>query len=573
MRAWKKKCIVWLCVLALAWGVTTQYTERGLADGLGLSGGLQIEVTPEMESTPETGVTPETESTPETGVTPETESTPETGVTPETGSTPETEVTPEPESTPEPEDPPLLGTYPGTPSPAPTAPCYALTLGNRTIGDGELLEYTAVSPVFAGRDLPEGMYAGEIQLELTGPVVVESGGCLAVGTLSIGSDAEISPVIRGTLTEEGIIVVKAGGQLKLTQVVAETTGTGLLIVQEPGGLVTMTASEIPEGLVRWAPPVVNNQNDAPDDLWLEEGTALTPAQLPASLRTNLQYRGTETREEIQVVWDMADYAGQTTGEYILTGRFLDAAGEELASSLPLTLTVHWYSPQTLAVTQALWKGDQACSASFLLLELPEHAEVWGEISSDGGKTWSRWPAFDYTTQEDGTVWCTFYELENQPHSYRVVAEHLWEPSFWATKAFCLPEDDGGDDLDGNRGGSTSPDTPEREPAPVTTPASTSRPSQASEPVVALAASEEDEETELPPAGVEATAVPEESGDLEDIAVPEDTAMPEETLRPEDGAALPVAQQILLVAGGVAFCTGICLAVAGVGPFRRRKKQR
>ena len=342
---------------------------------------------------------------------------------------------------------------------------YTAELGPCTIGEGEIISYTTVASRFAGGTLPEGMYAGELTVNITGQVVIESGGCLEIGTLSIGGEDEASPLIQGILSESGLIVVKAGGRLSLKGVTLDTQGGGFLIVQEPGGSISIAASQLDSSLIQWAPAFVNNLNDTPDDLWLAEGTVLSEEQLPSSIQTNIQSQGTEDRRDVAVLWDMSGYDGRTAGEWTLTGQFLDESGEPLASAQPLTLMVHWYETQEIIVTDVTWRGENACSADFAVLELPEYTDVWGEISSDDGKTWSRWSEFDVTEGDDGIL-CLFYELENTPHLYRICAEYDGYDTyeFWTSDAFLLPDGDG-EDQGGNRGGSITPDQPDRVPQP------------------------------------------------------------------------------------------------------------
>ena len=62
----------------------------------------------------------------------------------------------------------------------------------------------------------------------------------------------------------------------------------------------------------------------------------------------------------------------------------------MTSMLPLEITVRWYTPGTLVVTEAEWKGGTVPTVQLTVPELPEDANVWGEVSADGGETWSRW---------------------------------------------------------------------------------------------------------------------------------------------------------------------------------------
>lgn len=105
---------------------------------------------------------------------------------------------------------------------APTS--HTVVLEGGVVGPGEEISYTTVSPKFAGRELPPGMYAGDLTVEITGQIVVEAGGTLSIGTLSINSLDESSPVLRGTLSQEPLIVVKPGGTLRLTTVTLDMAG-------------------------------------------------------------------------------------------------------------------------------------------------------------------------------------------------------------------------------------------------------------------------------------------------------------------------------------------------------------
>lgn len=89
---------------------------------------------------------------------------------------------------------------------------FSEAIGPVTIGEGESVEFTTVAPSFADLpNLPDSFYPGELTVEIEGPIVVESGGTLFIGTNAIGGMQEASPVIKGTLSEEPLIVVKAGG--------------------------------------------------------------------------------------------------------------------------------------------------------------------------------------------------------------------------------------------------------------------------------------------------------------------------------------------------------------------------
>lgn len=155
------------------------------------------------------------------------------------------------------------------------------------------------------------------------------------------------------------------------------------------------------------------------------------------------------------------------------GILLDQDGEKLLSMLPLTITVHWYRPDGLPVSQVIWKGNTSNSIHFVVESLPDQAQVHGAQSEDG-KTWHTWSNFDVTTNDAGEIFCNFYQVDSSPMYYRLAASSWLEPNFWSSKAYLLPQEQG-EDTGGNRGGSTTPQAPQREPA-IPSPSPTPSPS-------------------------------------------------------------------------------------------------
>ena len=350
-----------------------------------------------------------------------------------------------------------------TSSGAETVPSYTVEIGPCRIGAGEIVSYTTISPSFAGSAVPEDYYPGELTVNLTGQIVVEEGGVLAIGTLSIDGP-EIGPVITGT----GQIVVKKGGQLRLTTATLSPQGQGPMILQEAGGSVELVRTEAAPGMVQWASPLVNNLYDSPEDVWLETGTWLSGEMLPEFLEVPVQVEGKESYLDVLLSWDLSQYDGRTDGTLSLSGNFLDEKGQILPSLLPLTLMVHWYTPETLAVTEAEWKGSTVPTVELTVCNLPEQAEVWGEVSTDGGKTWERWEDeerfFLVPVEPEGWA-CVFVVSDEMSGLFRVAAEDPWAAEYtrWQSDAFSMSPPEDGEDSGGNRGGSTSPLLPERHP--------------------------------------------------------------------------------------------------------------
>lgn len=358
---------------------------------------------------------------------------------------------------------------------AQSATAHTVQLGPYRIGAGEWVEYTTVSASFADWDLPAGMYAGELTVELQGPIVVEAGGSLSIGTLSLGG-SEASPLLRGTLTSQGIILVEAGGSLSLTDVAGDFDGEGWFVVQEPGASVELLSGDLDEGLIQWAPPSVNNQHHAPDDVWLPEGTPLTAEALPATLKTYLQYQGKEEYTDLPLAWDLSDYDGRTTGTVTLTGHFLDENGTALDSTCPLTVTVHWYATSEIVVTGSSWNGSEACTATLFLTQLPPDAELWGEISTDDGATWQVWPDFELLSDSNTGYAAVFFLEDDTPRLFRLAAVDYAGEQHWVSRGILLPTEDS-DDQGGNHGGSLNPIVPERTPQPTATPVPSATPTE------------------------------------------------------------------------------------------------
>lgn len=137
--------------------------------------------------------------------------------------------------------------------------------------------------------------------------------------------------------------------------------------------------------------------------------------------------------------------------------------------------MRWYTPGTLVVTEAEWKGSTVPTVVLTVQELPEFADVWGEVSTDGGTTWTRWEDeeqfFIVQVEQEGGWACVFQLTDETSGLFRVAAEDTWaDPyAYWRSEAFELSAPEDGEDSGGNRGGSTTPDAPDREPEPAPRP--------------------------------------------------------------------------------------------------------
>lgn len=350
-------------------------------------------------------------------------------------------------------------------------PVNNVKLGGVTIGAGETLSYTVVGSQYEPEE-GSGFYAGQLNLTITGPIVIESGGCLSIGPISIGGPEERA-VIKAALGDTPLITVEAGGQLIIHYADFALTGEGTLIAQEPGAAISLIGSTLPDGAAAWSCPVVDNGSAAPDDVYLELGTALTPELLPGTLDVSVLDRGQELNATLALSWELGEHLGQREGEAQLTGSFLDENGEVLLSLQPLTLTVHWYAPGELVVTDARWTGGEAVTATLFLDELPDglwHFDVRGQTSPDG-ENWSDFADFEVLGDEEDGYTATFYLYDdNEPRYFRLAASNGDGSMYWYSDGYFLPtEEDSDEDQGGNRGGSTTLFPPEREPEPTPEP--------------------------------------------------------------------------------------------------------
>ena len=443
-------------------------------------------------------------------------------------------------------------------------PHYQESLGPRTIAAGEEVSYTTISSKFPSSP---GYYPGQLTLSVTGPVVIQEGGSLLVGTLSL-SGPEASPVIAGQRQEGGVILVKAGGRLKLTQAVFDTTGSGPLIVQEPGGIVELANTPVEEGLIQWSVPLVDNQGDDPEDLWLPEGTLLTGQLLPATLTTTLLDQGQALTRELSLAWDLSGYDGSTQeGELTLTGSFLDGEGQPLLSACPLTLTVHWYRPQTLAVSQAVWKGNLSPLVQMGLEGVPDSAQLWGEVSTDG----AAWQAWDQTFLIQDTNGRLYFNFQLEDDTYQFFRVHAWDPltdQRWQSAAYHLTPE-GTEDAGGNRGGAVSPFTPSREPErpeeeilqPESSLPAAAAPAPLQEETQPALEEESSPAREDPPVGEDPPASQEEE--------PPPPAQEPAEAGEEPFSPQPLPLQGLLAAAGLGVCAFIWIVVARRGSPRKK----
>ncbi len=241
---------------------------------------------------------------------------------------------------------------------------------------------------------------------------------------------------------------------------------------EPPQQVPVYTIEI-DGLVVEAGETVAYQSVAPNlpDNAIEQGyypgQLLTEEQLPAQWEEAVLYENGEVRTTaMDIRWDMEDYDGRTNGTLTLCGSFVDENGEELAALQPLQVQIRWYTPEEIVVTAASWTGKNAATAKLRGPALPAGAtEVWGEISTDGGQTWQRWQEWELQEREDGSFLGIFYMTDSTPRHYRIAARSDAGDQHWASKGYFLPEEES-EDQGGNRGGSTDPNPPERQPKPV-----------------------------------------------------------------------------------------------------------
>ena len=458
---------------------------------------------------------------------------------------------------------------------------YSVTLGSQIISNGKVLFYETISPALIDNPYAADYYPGELTVHISGPIVIEDGGNLTIGTLSLRDPNEAGPVIQGELAENGLIIVKSGGTLNLKTVTLDTTGEGLLIFQEPGGSVNLTDSQIDADLIHWAPPQVENTYQKPRDLFLPEGTLLTADMLPTEMNTFLQYQGVDRWSKIAMSWDLDGYSGQTDGELTLTGVFKDEDGNSMASVQPLTITVHWYEPDTIAITSATWANSSQTSSAILKAEKPfEYVDnIWGEVSDDGGVTWKRWDNLNIIDNE-GFWTCIFYLPDGAPRHFRIAAADENESKHWISEGI-FPTTDVGNQ-GGNRGGSTSPNSPERTPQPADSPNTgnsensgaiinnkTSVNSTASTESDPYSVTQKEPVTDAPESFSNEQTAPAIKSGADTAEVPDNLNTAVNEKKPDSSHQLHPILQTILVLCGLCVCIGAAVAVSIIISRRRK----
>lgn len=414
---------------------------------------------------------------------------------------------------------------------------YEVSLDVAVVAAGESLSYLTVSPDMAGNPYAQDYYPGELTVEFTGPVTVAAGGVLSIGKLAAGG-SEPSPVLRGELPPEGLIRVEAGGVLWLNGVTSEFSGSGLAIVQEPGAVVEIFDTPLEEEQCQWGGVVVDNRYAAKVEIALAQGDALGEGSLPPKGRAWLNEKGRSEYRLLPMEWDISAVGEQTEGTAVVSGTYLDASGLPIPALLPVEARLRWYAPEEIVLTETAWMGDAAASARLGYRPLPEEAEeIWGELSRDGGKSWERWENCHF--DEDGDyLTCTFLLPDATPRQYRLAATDWEGKRIWRSEAVSLPEESDPEDPGGNRGGSTDPAPPSREPEPYDdedsnsggdtdeqepSPARTQRPAPTPPPAATPVPSPEP--SPMPPPAAVPAPTPEPSPTLPPAVTPDPTPKP------------------------------------------------
>lgn len=478
---------------------------------------------------------------------------------------------------------------------------YCFELGDIVIDEGESLSYTVIGSEFQ-TDEESGYYAGKLTFTFSGTVVIRNGGSLSIGPVSIGGKEPRTKIIA-ELGESARIVVEAGGALNIVGADFEFSGAGTFVRQEPGGIVVFHDSALPEDAAEWSGPVADNSYSAPEDVYLESGTALSEELLPRELGLYVSDRGRESYMDLKLSWELGEHLGQTEGEAVLTGAFMGEDGEKIASLRPLTVNVYWYEQGELAVTDARWTGAEAVTVTLFMDSLPEDVQtsyVWGQ-TSPSGEVWTDFPDFELKgNAEDGYAAIFFLGSDNEPRYFRLAASDPRGTMFWYSKGFLLPkEDEGEDDQGGNRGGGTTLFPPLREPEP--SPEPDPEPSPEPTPTPEPDPEPSPEHTEPPqytgPGGVLGTTgsehtmppTPEPTPSPEPAPTPSPT--PEPTPEPEPSASPEVpesdveieapelpdqdegtntATTVILAAAGVGICACVGVAAANAGKWKKKR---
>lgn len=282
--------------------------------------------------------------------------------------------------------------------------------------------------------------------------------------------------IRGDGSQQELLHVCPGGELRLTSVCIDAGENGVAILQEEGSFF-LYSSEESMGLPEFSctGQIISAQTMTAAAYWqydfeklpiirIPEGVGFTPDLLPNTVLALVNRDHAEFEEEVPVIWDESSFPSEQE-RTIIQGCFTEDY-TQYGDSAPKCLVVWESEENPFFLNVYLKQTTPKYSSVFMYGETPQAGTVSIQ-SSDDGETWTEITGTDgyepitadsgeelmwllsYSQTEAGTERPRYYRMvlrqEDGTECYSEVLE-LTDDFFFTTA-----------DIEGGRGGETSPD--------------------------------------------------------------------------------------------------------------------
>lgn len=334
---------------------------------------------------------------------------------------------------------------------------------NQTMSTGGRIRLTSDIRILAEESYTytNGRYRKEVVLETSGHTIYVE------GYLNLWAFLQI----QGNGGTDGIFHVLPGGELWLTSIPIDVEDGGTAIIQENGGFLVYGSSDVPgtpeftcSGKI-----IAAEKTAAAAYIWynmesipivrIPEGAEFSASMLPECVMARVNLDHSEVEQEVPVTWDESTFPKDGTRTFV-TGAF---AGEYTGfrDALPGCLVI-WESEESPFFLNAYAESYGGIRQIYLYAECPQTGTVRVESSADG-KVWSEITdieGYEPVETEEGEEFCWYlwYEKEDETPKYYRMALYTEDGTVFYSETLEFKDDYflAGTDIDGGRGGETSP---------------------------------------------------------------------------------------------------------------------
>ncbi|MBS5734659.1 MAG: hypothetical protein KHW87_08165 [Clostridiales bacterium] len=302
-------------------------------------------------------------------------------------------------------------------------------------------------------------------------------------TINVEGHLELWPflTIRGDGSQKELFHVYPGGELRLVSISLDAGDNGIAVVQEEGSFL-MYASEEDMGL----PPffctgqIISSQTMTAAAYWrynceklpivrVPAGADFTADMLPDQVLSIVNRDHTEYEEEIPVVWDDTTFPAEYK-RTLVRGEFVDGYSQ-YEDYVPQCLVVWESDTRPFYLNVYLESATQEYDMVFMYGESPQAGTIYIQ-SSDDGENWTDIAGTDgyapvEVEESAGFSWILSYDLsdpaQQRPRYYRMLqlfddGTELYSDALELTDDLIFTVAD----IDGGRGGETSPNEGENQ---------------------------------------------------------------------------------------------------------------